>query len=350
MIRRSAFTLIELLVVIAIIAVLIALLLPAVQAAREAARRTQCVNNLKQIGLALNNYESSWGCLPPGGEGSVYTVSPPATEFVDGPSTLTRILAYLEARQVYDAFNLGFGYNSQTGVNLTAMSMRVAVYTCPSSANSGGYGGEVDALDKAAVAAGVRHGRADYGATVYADIDPQGRRGQPGSTPITPFRNALARADGALDSGSTPIAAVSDGTTVTIAVGEDAGRDPFTISRYAQSYFGPGARSNVVKPDIPAGQRRLHRWAEPDGAFGVSGQPNNQGQPWRAATAYAPATDPSAGNNARNNDELASAHPGIVNVVMVGGNVQAIKDSVSVVVLRALVTRAGGEVVSADSY
>src|SRR6516165_442278 len=95
---RPAFTLIELLVVIAIIAVLIALLLPAVQAAREAARRAQCTNNLKQLGLAMHNYESTNGSFPPGGESTFFPSSGNAeTQFVDGAwGPLARLLPYLE--------------------------------------------------------------------------------------------------------------------------------------------------------------------------------------------------------------------------------------------------------------
>src|SRR5262245_2302305 len=101
--RHRGFTLIELLVVIAIIAVLIALLLPAVQSAREAARRAQCTNNLKQIGLAVHNYQSASGAIPPSGtRSSGWGGYQPGVDFVQQYSMKTHLLPYLEQQQVYN--------------------------------------------------------------------------------------------------------------------------------------------------------------------------------------------------------------------------------------------------------
>ena len=131
---QPAFTLIELLVVIAIIAVLISLLLPAVQSAREAARRVQCVNNLKQMGLALFNYESANTCFPPSGESTNFNLSPPATQFVDGGwNTMAHILPFMEGNSSFNALNYSVDYNEATGMNFTGASTVVATYLCPSA-------------------------------------------------------------------------------------------------------------------------------------------------------------------------------------------------------------------------
>jgi prepilin-type N-terminal cleavage/methylation domain-containing protein/prepilin-type processing-associated H-X9-DG protein len=356
----GGFTLIELLVVIAIIAVLIALLLPAVQSAREAARRAQCTNNLKQIGLALHNYESGNGCFPPGGESTNFMVTPPATQFVDGGwSALARVLPYMEGGSSFTALNFNVDYNEATGMNLTGCTTAVAVFICPSATRSPDGGrDDLDPSDPAQLALGAAgYGYTDYGPTVYTDIDPLGQTTYAANFPATPYRNKFSRANGLLHQGKTRISEIVDGTSNTIAIGEDAGRDSRYLSPYTEAYYD-GVNPRPIIGMGPAGLsipafRRYWRWAEPDEAYGVSGTPNNKYRPDHEVSSYAwVGGGPylAQGNNAGNNDEMFSFHPGGVNILMGDGSVRFLKDTVNPVTLRGLVTCNGGEVLSSDQY
>jgi prepilin-type N-terminal cleavage/methylation domain-containing protein/prepilin-type processing-associated H-X9-DG protein len=355
--RSTGFTLIELLVVIAIIAVLIALLLPAVQAAREAARRSQCTNNLKQLGLSLHNYESSNGAFPPGGESTNFQVSPPTTQFVDGEwSTLARILPYMEGGSQYATMNFSTGYNDVSTMNTTGTQSVLNVFLCPSAVRQGSGRDGTDPSDPSTAKSGG-YGFNDYGATIYTDISPvlstAGSGGGVGTS--TPYRDKTQRQNGLLKQGMTRISECTDGTSNTIAIGEDAGRDARFLSPYTQGYTISGGTFPGKQPyDNPLGggsvARRYWRWAEPDEAFGVSGQPNNKFRPMNEQASFGtpPGALSTAGNNAGANDELFSYHSGGVNCLFGDGSVRFIKDSISLVALRSLVTLQGGEVVSAD--
>jgi len=353
---RRGFTLVELLVVIAIIGILVALLLPAVQAAREAARRMSCSNNLKQIGLAIMNYESSHKKLPPGGETTDYNSG--ATSFKRGfwpHSVLTIMLPYMEQSAVYDKMNLGYAYNDSRYVaNQVAARTDVPIFICPSDPVKGqadlGY-----------------YGRTDYFATVYVDIDP-----------VTGARNKATNADGALafpatveltsgkfwtiKAGADDLSAILDGTSNTIAFIEDSGR--FTEgSGPWKSAGGVGNKSDYDDPacnglngavgaDCPASNRRsLARWADPDAAgSGVSGAPlaaggfgyiNQNKKPLGG-----PATCPWTTTNCGLADEPFSFHPGGVNASLADGSVRFIAETIDFTTFRAALTRAEGVAVN----
>jgi len=127
---RRAFTLVELLVVIAIIGILVALLLPAVQAAREAGRRSSCQNNLRQLGLGLQNFNDTYHYLPPGGEDQVLPVPNNNAAAFSGTSWLVHILPFVEQTNIYNLYNRQLPYNN--AANLAVGNMRIPVYHCPS--------------------------------------------------------------------------------------------------------------------------------------------------------------------------------------------------------------------------
>ncbi len=323
--RRAGFTLIELLVVIAIIAILIALLVPAVQKVREAAARTQCANNLKQIGLAIHNFADTYKRLPSGGEGTDFANAPQGPSQFDNFSFFTVILPYVEQGPLWKSMSPDIYYESAPN-NIAAAKQVVPVYLCPSNPLRPGGGQDSQG-----------YGYTDYGPTVYTDIDPN-----------TGLRNKATRVKGALywrgpnltGYGSSSFAGITDGTSNTIAIAEDCGRVEPQVSPY-QDPTGGGNN----------GYRAFWRWAEPDTGFGVSGPPptgpgtgtavNNNAFPVNGGNGP-PGCNWITTNNCGPNDEIFSFHSG-AQVVFCDGHVTMLRAGLDSRICRMLVTPDGGE-------
>ncbi len=328
--RSRGFTLVELLVVIAIIGVLVGLLLPAIQASREAARRSQCTNNLKQIGLAILNHESTLRKLPSGGEGTVWTmvagVKTGSTGF-DKHSMFTYILSYMEEGNVMSHFDIDQLYNDKNYPgNQYAAKTNIPSFLCPSNALQ--------------VEDPYGYGETNYMPVAYTDIDPN-----------TGVRNTATRMDSALGTlGGVRIARITDGTSHTIAVSEDSGRNHETLSPFLVSpYPDPAITAGVnAEPATPSGRRSYNRWAEPDNGAGVSGPPNSAVGKLQAvinnnsAQTGGPGDCPWTTGNCGPNDEIFSFHPGGANALMVDGSVRYLQQEINPIVMRYLCTRAEG--------
>jgi prepilin-type processing-associated H-X9-DG protein len=210
--------LIELLVVIAIIAVLIALLLPAVQSAREAARRAQCTNNLKQLALAAANYENSNGVLP---TGNYWRINPTSGNYTYGPSVFINMAPYLEQSALFNGFNFQWGWEG--AINGTFAGVGVASLFCPSDTASGVFALDTTDAQNFYKLPTINQAYPSYAgcegtwAMFYSPSPPLPTSAQPDFQAWRAASNGLIYSESA-----TRLSSITDGTSNTILFGERA--------------------------------------------------------------------------------------------------------------------------------
>jgi prepilin-type N-terminal cleavage/methylation domain-containing protein/prepilin-type processing-associated H-X9-DG protein len=342
---RRGFTLIELLVVIAIIAILIALLLPAVQAAREAARRMSCVNNLKQIGLGLLNYEQAIGSFPIGSSANLQTINPNVYAGPHGLSAHAQMLPYLELNTIYNSINMCFGVAAAHvpagPVNSTAYSTKVALFMCPSDPNVG-----INFL-------------CDYSCSFGTTTTNSPTQMTTGSTGLFTWWKSY-RIPSCMDGTSNTIAFAETLVGDNSAANFNAGSGIIGIALAPAEVFDASANWPAVQAGLALcnaaynsrstanlsnlGGNWWMRGGAADTLFNTVVTPNSQVYPWSWCTDAPAATEDVEFSRA------GSSHPGGVNVLLADGSVRFIKNSINQFTWFALGTKASGEVISSDSY